>query len=140
MQAPEHHREDRATSHGFLDPVTQKIVEFLRAIGVQVAPTATEEDMVLPGIRIANGSLLIDEERLLWPGDLLHEAAHLALAPTNRRAALSGDTGNDGGEELGSLAWSWAALVHLGLDPEVVFHRGNIRRTRRKERCDHCVA
>jgi hypothetical protein len=27
-----------------------------------------------------------------------------------------------GGEEMGAIAWSWAALMHLGLAPEVLFH------------------
>ena len=30
--------------------------------------------------------------------------------------------GDDGGDELGAIAWSYAAALHLQLDPGVVFH------------------
>ena len=30
--------------------------------------------------------------------------------------------GDDGGDELGAIAWSYAAALHLRLDPSVVFH------------------
>jgi hypothetical protein len=76
----------------------------------------------LPGIRIQEGKLLVDEARLLYPGDLLHEADHLTLTPAERRAQLQGDVGSDLGEEIGAIAWSYAAVRHLELDPAVVLH------------------
>ena len=30
--------------------------------------------------------------------------------------------GEDAGEEMGAIAWSYAAALHIGLDPRVVFH------------------
>lgn len=77
---------------------------------------------MLPGVRTVDGELHYDPERLAHPGDLLHEAGHLALMLPDERARAGDNLGSDGGFEMGALAWSWAALVHLGLDPEVVFH------------------
>lgn len=106
----------------FAEPLTERIAGFLREIGVEVIARELPEDGFLPGIRIDRGRLLVDEARLLHPGDLLHEAGHLAVTSADRRAALEDDVGSDLGEEIGAIAWSYAALRHLGLNPAVVFH------------------
>jgi GNAT superfamily N-acetyltransferase len=81
---------------------------------------------LLPGIQpIANG-LRVDTAALLYPGDLLHEAGHLAVMTPGRRAAEF-PTSTDAAEEMATLAWSYAAAVHLGLPPEVVFHEHGYR-------------
>ena len=76
----------------------------------------------LPGVAIEGGVLVVDEERLRYPGDLLHEAGHLAILPHHARRKIQGDAGPDGGFEAGAMAWSYAAAVHLGIDPAIVFH------------------
>jgi hypothetical protein len=38
------------------------------------------------------------------------------------RAERAGDVGADLGEEIGAQAWSYAAALHLEIDPAVVFH------------------
>ena len=111
----------------FSNPLTKQIVEFLTAIGIPVSAADLPVPAFLPGIRIEQGTLLIDEARLEWPGDLLHEAGHLAMVPSGRRNSLEAYAGQDGGEEMGAIAWSWAALLHLGLPPEVLFHSGGYR-------------
>lgn len=108
--------------HCFADPLTVRIAAFLDHIGLEVRARALPEECFLPGIRIHGGALLVDEERLLYPGDLLHEAGHLAITPAERRGELGGDVGSDLGEEIGAIAWSYAAAVHLEIDPAVVFH------------------
>ena len=40
----------------------------------------------MPGLTIVDGTLVVDAVRLAWPGDILHEAAHIALTPPSRRA------------------------------------------------------
>jgi hypothetical protein len=40
---------------------------------------------------------------------------------------LTGTAGEDPGFEMAAIAWSWAALVHLRLDPAVVFHEEGYR-------------
>lgn len=106
----------------FTNPHTAAIVDFLRAIGLAVRAETLPETTFLPGIWIERGALVVDEARLRYPGDLLHEAGHLAVAAPERRAAITGDAGADPAEEMMAIAWSYAAAVHLKLDPAVVFH------------------
>jgi len=108
----------------FDNPVTQRIADFLAGIGLAVRSGRTDESTFLPGIRIEHGGLIVDESRLLYPGDLLHEAGHLAVVAPGRRRQLHLHVGDDGGEEMMAIAWSYAAVLHLGLDPAVVFHSG----------------
>jgi hypothetical protein len=95
---------------------------FIREIGIRVAAAEINDDTFLPGLLIRDGGILVDEDKLLYPGDLLHEAAHLATTAPDKRDESHNEVGNSGGDETMAIAWSWAALVHLKLDPEVVFH------------------
>jgi hypothetical protein len=104
------------------DPTTEKIVNFLQHIGLEVQITTFEDDGFLPGIKLEHGALLIDESKLKYPGDLLHEAGHLAVKPPNERLETSINAGSDGAEEMMSIAWSYAAAIHLEIPLEVVFH------------------
>ncbi|MGQ2990881.1 MAG: hypothetical protein ACT6RD_03835 [Brevundimonas sp.] len=106
----------------FADPLTERIAAFLDEIGIPVVVTALGGHCVLPGIQPDRGRLRVDPKRLLYPGDLLHEAGHIAVMPPERRGRVEADVGDDAGEEIVAITWSWAALVHLGLAPEVVFH------------------
>jgi hypothetical protein len=106
----------------FADPLTARIAAFLDGIGIPVLPADLPDRCFLPGIRLDGGKLLVDESRMLCPGDLLHEAGHIAVMTPERRAGRKVDASKNGGDELGAIAWSWAALTHLGLPPEVVFH------------------
>jgi hypothetical protein len=76
----------------------------------------------LPGITVREGVLLFDPSRLEYPGDLLHEAGHLAILPPPERQRVSGSFGDDGGNEMAAIAWSFAACRHLGLPVNVLFH------------------
>jgi hypothetical protein len=109
----------------FADPITRRIVGFIREIGLTVARGEVAESL-LPGLAVRRGALVVDEARLAYPGDLLHEAGHLAVADPARRAMLE-DVGGDPTEEMAALAWSYAAARHLGLDPAVVFHADGYR-------------
>ncbi len=106
----------------FKDSITTTIVNFLVDIGLEVRSGEITAQTFLPGIMIEQGTLRIDEAQLKYPGDLLHEAGHLALKPPNRRERTQVDVGKNAGEEMGAIAWSYAALVHLRLDPAIVFH------------------
>jgi len=112
------------TSGQIDDPVAVRIVAFLREIGLDVQARALSEPTFLPGVHIEHGGLAVDPTRLTYPGDLLHEAGHLAVVPPAERAAMHGDAGGDQANEMMAIGWSYAALVHLGLDPAVVFHAG----------------
>lgn len=107
------------------------IADFLTEIGIEVVPARLSADTFLPGIAVENGRILVDEEKLIYPGDLLHEAGHLAVATRDVRSGLSGEVilpdANMDLVEAMSIAWSYAASLHLGLDPRTVFHEGGYR-------------
>lgn len=104
------------------------IVDFLRDIGLPVAEAALPGDTFLPGIAIRDGGLIVDPDRLRWPGDLLHEAGHLAVLPQALRAQASDDLADEQdvphAGETEAMAWAWAAVHAIGLPPEVLMHEG----------------
>jgi hypothetical protein len=106
----------------FRDSRLARMAAFLGSIGIEMRPGAVDLPTVFPGSLISGGSLIVDETLLVAPGDALHEAAHTALAPPGRRSTDTGKVEADGGEELTTIAWSWAALLELELPPEDVFH------------------
>ena len=111
----------------FADPTTATIIAFLQDIGIPVSIETLTEATFLPGILLRHGGIVVDVERLRFPGDLLHEAGHVAVSSPDRRANIQGDAGPDPAEEMMAIAWSYAALVHLQLDPAVVFHADGYR-------------
>ncbi len=104
----------------FANPLTERLAAFVRGIGIDVRAERLPAETFLPGLDIRHGAILVDEQRLAHPGDLLHEAGHLAVAAPAMRAAPALEP--TPGEEIATLAWSYAALRHLDLAPEVVFH------------------
>jgi hypothetical protein len=104
------------------DPTALRIAEFLTEIGLAVRWEQLAEPTQLPGIAIRAGELVVDLAGPRYPGDLLHEAGHLAVVPSLERAGITGNTGADGGIEMSAIAWSYAAACHLELDVAIVFH------------------
>ncbi len=104
----------------FADPLTERLATFVRSIGIEVRTAMLPAGTFLPGLDIRDGALLVDEARLAHPGDILHEAGHLAVAePAERNAPRLLPSP---GDEMTAIAWSYAALRHLDLDPAIVFH------------------
>jgi hypothetical protein len=85
-------------------------------------------DSFLPGVGLRAGGLVVDEERLAHPGDLLHEAGHIAATPAWARPSLSGGIDVPGLDapklEWAAIPWSYAGAVAAGIDPAEVFHEG----------------
>ena len=117
--------------HGTSVGTVARITEWLRGIGITVEPAELGEGCFLPGIAVDRGRLLVDQTRLSWPGDLLHEAAHVAVAPASARPRLSGDVAVEGLDadqlEKAAIPWSYAAALAIGIDPALVFHGGGYR-------------
>ena len=111
----------------FEGALARRIVAFLREIGLTVTACDLAMPCFLPGIQIRDGALLVDEAKLLYPGDLLHEAGHLAVKTARNRAKAGVDAGKFQAQEIGAICWSYAALMHIGLDPAVVFHPAGYR-------------
>ncbi len=109
---------------------TATIVAFLHDIGIPTAAAELDQETFLPAMMVRDGVLLYDPARLQWPGDLLHEAGHLAVTPPERRATVSdfrqGNPTADG-DEMAAIAWSYAAALAAGIDVGVVFHAEGYR-------------
>ncbi len=58
------------------------ILAFLREIGLDVMAAELDDATFLPGITIDRGKILYDAARLTYPGDLLHGAGRIAVAPS----------------------------------------------------------
>ncbi|MFZ9388491.1 MAG: hypothetical protein ACO25B_11490 [Chitinophagaceae bacterium] len=103
-----------------------RAVEFLQVIGIPVYFRSLEEDCFLPGVRIEGSCLVVDREKLKFPGDILHEAGHIAVVPAAERKTLTetsiANRPMREAEEMMAIAWSYAACVHLGFDAKFVFH------------------
>jgi hypothetical protein len=107
--------------------VIERITGFLESIGLPCRRGTILDATVLPGILLQDGGLVYDADKLLHPGDLLHEAGHLAVMSPERRMRARPTVGKYAAEEMMAIAWSFAAAVHLHLDPAVVFHEGGYR-------------
>lgn len=104
------------------------ITSFFKEIGIPVYYEHITGQTFLPGMAIRNGALIVDTEHLLYPGDLLHEAGHIAVTPAAIRKDLNDNTTQfDDANEMAAIAWSYAACRHLGIDPRVVFHEHGYR-------------
>ncbi|MBK8556061.1 MAG: hypothetical protein IPL65_09985 [Lewinellaceae bacterium] len=105
-----------------------KIVAFIESIGINVQEGQVSAQSFLPGVEIVQGALVYDANALHYPGDLLHEAGHIALVPGHLRKQLSGNVTDlkltDGGEEMGVMLWTYAACCFMKISPEHVFHSG----------------
>ncbi|MDE1149927.1 MAG: hypothetical protein PW843_25530 [Azospirillaceae bacterium] len=124
------------------------IVAFLRGIGFTVEFGPGAAGGFLPGVNIQGGAIHIDPDTLVSPGDLLHEAGHMAILPRRLHARLGRDLEADTiaavaaeagpgmpadpvlaaplqqGEFM-AQAWSYAAALHLDVPPECVFFPGS---------------
>jgi hypothetical protein len=107
------------------DPDIARIAAFLEGIGITVTEGAVPDDSFLPGIAVSAGGLVFDPSRPFYPGDLLHEAGHIAV--TDPAARASGTVSGEPGDEMAAIAWSYAAALAIGLDPRIVFHEHGYR-------------
>lgn len=124
---------------------------FVRGLGIGCAEGTVPDNSFLPGVAIAAGGLAYDAGRLGSPGDLLHEAGHIALVPSRFRPLLDDDVdaaiahlaaghAPDGTApasdaeremlaktEIMAIAWSYAAARALGMPLACVFWPGTYR-------------
>jgi hypothetical protein len=115
---------DRVPASEPLTELRQRLIRFVDSTGIPVSFEALS-DTLLPGLDVRRGALCVDLDRWLYPGDILHEAGHFAVAaPDERKAAR---LNANPGDELAAIAWSYAASAHLGIASEIVFHAGGYR-------------
>lgn len=104
----------------------KKITDFLEQLGIPFKQTSIGFETFLPGVGIQDGVLHIDADKLIHPGDVLHEAGHYAVTPPENRPELGQHTFQHnpelGGEEMAAMLWSYAVCQRLEVKPEMVFH------------------
>lgn len=104
------------------------LTAFLARLGIPFAETPLPGPTFLPGVEIRGGVVHFDRTRLVHPGDLLHEAGHVALCPPDRRAQIHGNVAASvpelAGTELGVILWSYAACLAADVPLDVVLHAG----------------
>lgn len=104
---------------------------FLDRIGIVCREGAIEGETFLPGLLIDQGSLTIDLSKLSYPGDILHEAGHIALTDPAKRPflnqeMLNAQSGKES-EEIGVLLWTFLASREIGFPDDFVFHAGGYK-------------
>lgn len=106
--------------------ILELIVGFLNSINIKVVTQKLPANTFLPGLKIKGSTILIDLDRLKYPGDLLHEAGHIAVTEESIRQSLGteeiGDNWPTDGHEIAAILWSYAACCYLKLDLKIVFH------------------
>src|SRR4051812_25598768 len=109
-----------------ISALLDKCIHFLNSIGIPVIERPIAAGSFLPGLSIEQGCIVIDRHNLKYPGDILHEAGHIAIVPSAERITLDAsalaEREHREAEEMMAIAWSYAACVHLKLDPYYVFH------------------
>lgn len=102
------------------------IVDFLNSIDIKVQEVELNMNTFLPGLSIHGNTILLDTKKLKYPGDLLHEAGHIAVTDENMRPLIGikdfEEKWPTPGDEIATILWSYAASHHLNIDLTVVFH------------------
>lgn len=109
----------------------ERSLAFIEELGIELVFRQIDEVCVLPGLTIEQGKLIVDRDKLKYPGDILHEAGHIAVVPEADRAVLNAadiiSRKDREAEEMMAIAWSYAACIYLGIDPAFVFHEEGYR-------------
>lgn len=103
-----------------------KILSFLDEIKINTIEKELEDTTFLPGLDLGSNCIYIDFSKLKYPGDILHEAGHLAVTASEERAHIGTPKMPKDwptqGDEIGAMLWSYAAAHHLNLPLDFVFH------------------
>ncbi len=113
-------------------PPFEKSISFLQEIKIGVVyRTINDDDSFLPGFLIEKGKLVMDVDKIKFHGDILHEAAHIAVVPSAERSLLDGfnigQRKDAAAEEMMAIAWTYAACIYLQIDPNFVFHENGYK-------------
>jgi len=102
------------------------IIDFLKDTGIEIHETELDDGCFLLGLYPKGCGLLIDRNKLKYPGDLLHEAGHIAVTEAHLRPLIGTpempEQWPKTGDELGAILWSYAAVCKLKIPADVVFH------------------
>jgi hypothetical protein len=117
-------RQCRWREPGGLDEAL-RIGAFLQQIGIAIEAGPVGES-VLPGMTVLRGRVRVDPEIAAYPGDLLHEAGHVAVSDPATRDSIE-TVEPDPGDEMAAIAWSVAAARACGTALETLFFDGGYK-------------
>lgn len=122
---------EAASGAATLEGRLSTMLDFLDALGMGWRFGNVPANAFLPGLEVVSGVIVIDKAQLRHPGDILHEAGHIALLPAEKRDSFSGNLAEShpehAGDEVGVILWSYAACLHLGLPVDFVIHDGGYK-------------
>lgn len=108
------------------EEMLKRIIHFLQEIGLNIIEKELGDDCFLPGLYPNGNGIVVDRSKLKYPGDLLHEAGHIAVTEENLRPLIGTNEMPEKwprpGQELGAILWSYAAVCYLKIPANVVFH------------------
>ena len=109
------------------DVILSTILNFLEEINIEVKEQELDDTTLLPGLDIFKNTILMDRSRMKYPGDLLHEAGHLAVTAEEDRSKIGTpemppEWPTDG-DDMATILWSLAAAEHLKLPLESIVHK-----------------
>jgi hypothetical protein len=102
-----------------------RILDFLGSVGINVV-AGDIGDSILSSMTVRHGTIIIDPAIPAWPGDLLHDAGHVAMTEPAMREQLV-KVSDDPAEEMGAMAWSVAAASAIGIPLETIFHEAGYK-------------
>ena len=102
-----------------------QISVFLDRIGIEFT-TGEIGESVLGSMTVRGGQIIVDPDIPAWPGDLLHDAGHLAMTDPALREDLH-MVSDDPAEKMGAIAWSVAAATAIGIPLGTVFHEAGYK-------------
>ena len=109
-----------------MDTTLEKITTFLKEIGINILKKELPNDTFLPCLALSNEGILVNDDKLLYPGDTLQEAGHIAVTSAEDRKKIGTyempEDWPTQGDEIGAILWSFVAALHLAIPLEVVFH------------------
>lgn len=113
------------------DVIMAKMLTFLKEIGIEIIEKKLDDTTFLPGLSLGPNCIYIDFEKLKYPGDILHEAGHLAVTTSLERSQIGTENMSKDwptqGEEIAAMLWSFAACHHLEFPLDFVFHAGGYK-------------
>ena len=78
----------RKGTQEFQTPLVRDLAAFVRSIGIEVQACSINWKTQFPGLEIRAGAVLVDENQLIHPGNILHEAGHIAVHDPARRGDM----------------------------------------------------
>lgn len=108
------------------EEMLERILHFLDEIGFEIIEKQLGDSCFLPGLYPKGKGIILDRSRLKYPGDLLHEAGHIAVTEEHVRPLIGTNKMTEKwprpGDEPGAILWSYAAVCYLKIPADVVFH------------------